>query len=59
MRLLVLTHFTPPPDNALLARIFRRDVTAVPPRGLVLGKDGTLVVLPTGSDEIRVTRVGL
>jgi len=43
----------------LLARIFRRDVTAVPPRGLVLGKDGTLVVLPTGSDEVRITRVGL
>ena len=59
VRLLLLTHFTPPPDNALLARIFRRDVTAVPPRGLVLGKDGTLVVLPTGSDEVRVTRVGL
>jgi len=55
VRLLVFTHFTPPPDNALLARIFQRDVTRLPPRGLVLGKDGTLVVLPTGSDAVRVT----
>ncbi len=57
VRLLVLTHFTPPPDNALLARIFRRDVNETPPRGLVLGEDGTLVVLPTGSDAIEVTRL--
>jgi len=57
VRLLVLTHFTPPPDNALLRRIFRRDVAAVPPKGLVLGEDGTLVVLPTRSDEVDVTRL--
>jgi ribonuclease Z len=57
VRLLVLTHFTPPPDNAVLARIFRRDVAAVPPRGLVLGEDGTLVILPTGSNTIDVTRL--
>jgi ribonuclease Z len=57
VRLLVLTHLTPPPDNALLAGIFRRDVDAVPPRGLVLGEDGTLVVLPMGSDAVRVTRL--
>jgi ribonuclease Z len=56
VRLLVLTHFTPPPDNPVLARIFQRDVTEPPPRGLVLGEDGTLVVLPTGSEEIEVTR---
>ena len=57
VRLLVLTHFTPPPDNALLARIFRRDVNEAPPRALVLGEDGTLVVLPTGSDAVDVTRL--
>src|SRR5262249_36380523 len=55
--LLVLTHFTPPPDNPLLARIFRRDVDEVPPHGLVLGEDGTLVVLPTGSRAIDVSRL--
>jgi ribonuclease Z len=57
VRLLVLTHFTPPPDNAILARIFERDVAATPPRGMVLGRDGTLVVLPTGSDAVEVTRL--
>ena len=57
VRLLVLTHFTPPPDNVVLERIFRRDVEAVPPRGLVLGEDGTLVVLPTGSEAVQVTRL--
>jgi|SRR5579862_8426648 len=55
--LLVLTHFTPPPDNFLMQRIFRRDIAATPPGGLVLGEDGTLIVLPKGSDAIEVTRV--
>ena len=57
VRLLVLTHFTPPPDNPLLARIFRRDMGTLPPDGVVLGEDGTLIVLPTGSDAIEVTRL--
>ena len=57
VRLLVLTHFTPSPDNPILRRIFRRDVTAVPARGMVLGEDGTLVVLPVGSDAVDVTRL--
>ena len=59
VRLLVLTHFTPPPDNALLALIFRRDVSSEPPQGIVLGEDGTLIILPTGSDAIEVTRLDL
>ena len=57
VRLLVLTHFTPPPDNPLLARIFRRDMGTLPPDGVVLGEDGTLIVLPTRSDAIEVTRL--
>lgn len=57
VRLLVLTHFTPPPDNAFLRRIFRRDVAAVPPQGIVFGEDGTLLVLPTRSDAVHVTRL--
>ena len=57
VQLLVLTHFTPPPDNPLLARIFRRDIDAVPPDGIVLGQDGTLIVLPRDSKQIEVTRV--
>jgi ribonuclease Z len=57
VRLLVLTHLTPPPDNMLLRRIFRRDVTGTPPLGVVLGEDGTLVVLPKGSAAVKVTRL--
>lgn len=57
VRLLVFTHFTPPPDSPLLARIFKRDVQSVPPRGLVMGEDGTLIVLPKGSDAVDVTRL--
>jgi len=57
VRLLVFTYFTPPPDNPLVARIFRRDVNGLPPRGVVLGEDGTLIVLPKGSDAVDVTRL--
>jgi ribonuclease Z len=57
VRLLLLTHLTPPPDNAFLRRIFRRDLKGAPPRGIVLGEDGTLVVLPTGSDAVEVSRL--
>jgi ribonuclease Z len=57
VRLLVLTHFTPSPDNAVLARMFRRDMDRTPPHGVVLGEDGTLVVLPAGSDAVRVDRL--
>jgi ribonuclease Z len=55
VKLLVLTHFTPPPDQRLLARIFQRDIDAVPPLGVTLGEDGTMVVLPKGSDAVEVT----
>jgi ribonuclease Z len=57
VRLLVLTHFTPPPDNAVLRRIFQRDLKGAPPRGVVMGEDGTLVVLPQGSDAVEVSRL--
>src|SRR5262249_51545471 len=45
------------PDHAALRRIFRRNVAGAPPRGVVLGEDGTLIVLPTGSDAVKVTRL--
>jgi ribonuclease Z len=57
VRLLVLTHFTPPPDNAFLRRIFRRDISAVPPQGVVFGEDGTLITLAKGSDSVAVSRL--
>jgi ribonuclease Z len=57
VQLLVFTHFTPPPDNALLVRMFQRDVNTVPSRGLVFGEDGTLIILPKGSNAVDVTRL--
>jgi ribonuclease Z len=57
VKLLVLTHFTPPPDNPVLKHIFRRDIAAEPPDGVVLGEDGTLIVLPAGGAAVQVTRL--
>jgi ribonuclease Z len=57
VRLLVFTHLTPPPRNALLERVFVRGVDDVRPSGWRLGDDGMLVELPVGSDEVRVGRV--
>jgi ribonuclease Z len=56
-RLLVLTHLTPPPLNAFVERVYVRGVSDVRPDGWLLGDDGTLVELPSGSDEIRVGKL--
>jgi ribonuclease Z len=55
--LLVLTHLTPPPPNALVERIFVRGVSAVRPAGWVLADDGMLITLPADSDAIEQGRV--
>ncbi len=52
VRLLVLYHLTPPPPNAVAARVFMRGVDAVR-SGVVLAHDGLVVELPAGSDAIR------
>jgi ribonuclease Z len=57
VRLLVLTHLTPPPPNALIERIFLRDVDGVRAEGVVLARDGTLVELPLGSDAAVVRQL--
>jgi ribonuclease Z len=57
VKLLVLTHLTPPPPNALVERAFVRGVDAVRPRGWVLADDGLLVTLPVGSDAVNVGRI--
>ena len=51
--LLVLTHLVPPPPNGVIELIFMRGVDAVR-EGVVVGDDGMLIELPTGSDEIRI-----
>lgn len=44
--LLVLTHLTPAPDNAIAERIFLRGVSKVRPRDVKLAEDGMAILLP-------------
>ncbi len=57
VRLLVLSHLTPPPPAWLVERAFLRGVSAVRADGWVLGDDGVLVTLPIGSDVVLVGRI--
>ena len=47
---LALYHLVPPPQNALFAKIFTRDL----PEGTVISEDGMIFALPAGSDEVNV-----
>ncbi len=55
--LLVFTHLTPPPPNRLVELAFLRGVADVRPEGWVLGEDGLLVELPTGSDAVEIRSI--
>jgi ribonuclease Z len=57
VRLLLLTHLTPPPPNRLLERIYVRSVAAAGPPAWRLGDDGLWVELPEGTQEVRVGRL--
>jgi ribonuclease Z len=50
-KLLVLTHFTPPPNNPLVGWSFQRGVGAVRPKGVVMAEDGMLIVLPFAAPD--------
>jgi len=52
VKLLVLTHLTPPPPNGLAELAFVCGIDRVRPNSWVLADDGLLVTLPAGSDEI-------
>jgi ribonuclease Z len=54
VKLLLLTHLTPPPTPGLLERIFVRGVSEVRRDGWILGDDGLLVELPAGSQQVVV-----
>lgn len=47
VKMLILTHLTPAPDNVIAKRIFMRGVATVRPKGVVLAEDGMLVTLPS------------
>jgi ribonuclease Z len=53
VRLLVLNHLVPPPDNALLRRLFLRGVSDAWDGEVLLGEDGMHFALPPGSEVIR------
>jgi ribonuclease Z len=57
VKLLLLTHLTPPPPNALVARAFVRGVNDVRPEAWELGDDGLYVELPADSDAVRTGRL--
>ena len=53
---LIFYHLTPAPRNALMEKMFFRGVNDVR-KDWTAAKDGTMVVLPLGSDEIIVTKI--
>jgi ribonuclease Z len=57
VKLLVLTHLTPPPPTRLVERMFVRGVSEMRPSGWELGDDGLFVELPAESGEVRVGRL--
>lgn len=56
-KLLVLYHLLPAPDNALARRLFARGLNETRKGDWSLAEDGSLYVLPVGSEEIQTTRV--
>jgi ribonuclease Z len=58
VKLLVFTHFTPPPNNFLVAWSFQRGVSAVRADGVIMGEDNMLITLPLGAPgQVDVGRV--
>ena len=55
VRLLVLSHLTPPPTNRVAEWLLLRGVSAVRSDGWVLGDDGLAVELPERSTAFRLT----
>jgi ribonuclease Z len=57
VKLLVMSHLTPPPPNALVERIFVRGVAETRRSGWQLADDGLLVELPLDSDAVRTSEI--
>jgi ribonuclease Z len=52
VRRLALYHLVPPPQNALLEKIFSRDL----PRDTILTRDGMVFELPRSDDRVTVIK---
>ena len=57
VRLLVLYHLLPAPDNLLARRLFARDMNRTREGDWTMARDGSLYTLPLGSKEVRIGRV--
>jgi ribonuclease Z len=57
VKLLVLSHLTPPPTNAFVERVFLRGVSDARASGWVLADDGLLVTLPADSESVRTSEL--
>jgi ribonuclease Z len=57
VKLLVFYHLLPAPDDFLRRRLFTQGVNAVRPTGWEIAEDGSLYVLPLGSDLVRTDRM--
>ena len=53
---LVFYHLTPAPRNGLMANMFVRGVNEIR-KDWTLSEDGTIVILPSNSDEIEITSI--
>lgn len=57
VKLLVLYHLLPAPDNPVSLALFRRGLGEARNGDWLIARDGSLVELPIGSKDIRITRV--
>lgn len=57
VKLLVLYHLLPAPDNPLARRLFARDMNQARDGDWTMAQDGSLYTLPIGSQDVRQGRV--
>jgi ribonuclease Z len=54
---LIFYHLTPTPQNFLAKIIFVRGVNEVRPNNWSLADDGTMAILPVGSEKVEITNI--
>jgi ribonuclease Z len=57
VRLLVLYHLLPAPDNPLTLRLFGDGVAEIRPKDWVIAEDGSLYTLPLGTSEVHLGKI--
>ena len=57
VKLLVLYHLIPAPDNFMLKRIFTRGLDGARRGDWHMADDGSLYTLPVGSTDVRIGRI--